>query len=148
MWNLLKINSRDCVSLLATCNMSKTFFKCFFCFFLFSFFKTYQRDFIGCFIWDLFQTSWRRTDWTSFTSYWDVVTAFQQNIMEAYHWDALATFHGDLVGCFIWDVPTTLLARTEICLYNVATMSCCRVRNEEKKCIKTKVKGELKCYEY
>ena len=29
MWHLLKANSRDCVSLLTTCNMSKTLFKCF-----------------------------------------------------------------------------------------------------------------------
>ena len=39
MWNLLKINSRDCVSLLATCNMSKTFFKCFFFVFFVFFFQ-------------------------------------------------------------------------------------------------------------
>ena len=29
MWSLLKVNSRDCVSLLTTCNMSKAFSKCF-----------------------------------------------------------------------------------------------------------------------
>ena len=29
MWNLLKVNSRDCVSSLTTCNMYKTLFKCF-----------------------------------------------------------------------------------------------------------------------
>ena len=26
MWNMLKVNRRDCVSLLTTCNMPKTFF--------------------------------------------------------------------------------------------------------------------------
>ena len=30
MWDLLKINSRDCVSLLSTFDISKTWFKCFF----------------------------------------------------------------------------------------------------------------------
>ena len=30
MWNLLKVNSRDCVSLLTNCNISKTFFQVFF----------------------------------------------------------------------------------------------------------------------
>ena len=29
MWNLLKVNGRNCVSLLTTCNMPKIFFKCF-----------------------------------------------------------------------------------------------------------------------
>ena len=29
MWNLSKIKSRDCASLLTTCNMSKTLLKCF-----------------------------------------------------------------------------------------------------------------------
>ena len=29
MWNLLKVNSRDCAFLLTTCNISKTLFKCF-----------------------------------------------------------------------------------------------------------------------
>ena len=30
MWNMLKVNSRDCVSLLTNCNISKTFFQVFF----------------------------------------------------------------------------------------------------------------------
>ena len=78
---------------------------------------TYHLDAAGCFIWDLFETLWRRTDGTS----------YQQDVVKTYHWDVLVRFHWDVIGCFIWDLPTALLGRTKRRRYDVATTSRCRV---------------------
>ena len=41
------------------------------------------------------------------TSSCNVVTTFQEDVVETYHWDVLATFHGDIIECFIWDLAAT-----------------------------------------
>ena len=54
-----------------------------------NFLETYQRDVVGCFIWDL---------------------------LEASHWDVLTTFHWDVVGCFIWDIQRDVVTTSPRCL--------------------------------
>ena len=61
--------------------------------------EAYHSDVIGCFIWDLSETSQRRTDGT--------------DVAGTYQWDVLVTYKRDVVGCFIWDLSETLWRRTD-----------------------------------
>ena len=84
---------------------------------------------LGCFIWDSFETSWRRTDGTSLLRPLETFSQHSNKTsLKTNYWDVLATFHWDVVGCFIWDLPATSLGRTQRCRYDIHTTSCCRVR--------------------
>ena len=73
-----------------------------------------------------FETCLRRTDVTVLLRRLNVPMRHRGDVPQ---WDVFATFHRDVVGCPIWDIPVTSLGRKERRLYDVATMSCCRVES-------------------
>ena len=73
--------------------------------------ETYHSDVIGCFDWELQETSLR---------------LIKCHIVDTYHWDVLLTYHWDFVGWFIWDLFQTTWRHTDetLLLRTLETPSC------------------------
>ena len=91
--------------------------------------ETYHSDVIGCFLWELQETSWRPTNGTSWiwrlgdiplrrrwvldlrliwdvveTYWWDVVITFPWHVVTTCKQDVVKTYHWDVLATFNWDV--------------------------------------------
>ena len=71
---------------------------------------------------------WRTTE-ASFVVSFETCLRRRGDVLMWRYCYVVSMFHRDVVGCPIWDIPVTSLGRKERHLYDVATMSCCRVES-------------------